>query len=513
MKSIKTLMAVLLAMAFVGTASATTTTIHICGSTAFRAPVTAAIMSLIGSSGSCAYDSSSTSATAIYGANEAVFSGTLPSGDQYYICTFWTGSLAGVVDLVTQQTVNGSFIPTNVTMSGTSGGGTNVHGLYTGSSSVCDVAMSDSFYTSVAQSVSGATISSPLSNTYPTGASLATAIDNATIHYDSADTGGDYVGVVPFVWETGRLSNATSSPYTAATPPFTNMTQQTALTLIKTGYAPVSMLDGNVNDGFNYLILVGRNEDSGTRIGALAESQDGLGNAPKQYQLSFSPNLDYETEPGVPASTVQTGGTSASVTSIVTSGSLWPGSSALNTEPDISWTSAGHSGYVGGGDVSNVMAAVNNQNGGNGITFSTGEPPDWNTGGPNGGGSSGYFVAYLGVSDAVGGGSIASPANSATVLSYNGVTYTVAAAENGQYSFWTFEHLYWGSTIQGSTDGLTVVKNLAKAVYNTYAPTNSSGVLNQPNAAGIIYNPSGSTANDYFYFQREVEGGEITPNY
>ncbi|MEI9999469.1 MAG: hypothetical protein WDO13_10035 [Verrucomicrobiota bacterium] len=61
----------------------------------------------------------------------------------------------------------------------------------------------------------------------------------------------------------------------------TNITQQAAAALIGSGSIFQSLLTGlnNDPDTANAFYLVGRNEDSGTRIGAYAESQFGVTSA------------------------------------------------------------------------------------------------------------------------------------------------------------------------------------------------------------------------------------------
>ncbi len=100
MKIPKFALAGILALALAGTASAQST-IRIIGATTYRAPVHAAIEAILSPGYAFADSGSSNSASQLGGASAAEFSGTLISnGDPVVIKTFWTGSVAGVADVV-----------------------------------------------------------------------------------------------------------------------------------------------------------------------------------------------------------------------------------------------------------------------------------------------------------------------------------------------------------------------------------------------------------------------------
>lgn len=485
MKSIKTATAALLALALAGTGASAQTTIHIAGSTAFRASATAAIKHAIGTNLTYAYNGAN-----VYKAGAAIFSGTLVStGAPVVIKTFWTGSAAGVVDLVSQRSITGFIDSGTVTLSST---GTIIANGYTKESSPIQAAFTDAFQSSVAPSVATASLSGSVGS-YTTAAALANGINSAPlVDAGAVASAVSTIGVVPFEWVLGK--NSTGAV-------FTNITQQSAYALIQ-GATPLSFFTGGTtsNDQFKYVFLIGRNEDSGTRIVDLAEPQGGFGQSATQYQLGFANNTANND-----SFTMPTGGSSTSVTTI----NLWPTNWTLNTEPNMFWLATGHSGYIGGGDVGNALSANNPVTGLSLTGTITGSgTATWHTPVPTPSGYTGaYFVGYLGVADAQ------TPiGNGGTLLSYNGVPFSVQACQTGLYSMWGFEHLYYfGSGIHAlSGAAQQAMDDVADLVYSTYAPTNSSGVTDptqaQLSSAGILFDSN-------FRVTRSVEGGQISQNY
>jgi hypothetical protein len=97
----------------------------------------------------------------------------------------------------------------------------------------------------------------------------------------------------------------------------------------------------------------------------------------------------------------------------------------------------GDGGYSSGGDLSNGIANTSSGN-----TF---------------------FVTYLGLGDAT-----TAIGNGAHALTFNGVPYSQDAVQEGQYTFWGYEHLYYrDSTV---TAVRTVADKLALQIFNTDAP-------------------------------------------
>ena len=343
-----------------------------------------------------------------------------------------------------------------------------------------NLAFSDSFKGSVAASLT--TAHALYNGGFPTSglttlSALITAVNSQPTNAGSGALAGhqDAVGVIPFAWYAGNTTTPGSSGVT-------NMTQQAAAALLYGGTTgggiPLSYLTGNASDATNYAFLVGRNEDSGTRVGAFAEAQQGFAPGVKQWELTFSGTSttgSLTTNSGNNTTGLNTGGIAATVSGAT----LFPSTVRLYTEPNVGWNTTGHSGYAAGGDVANVLLAVNNS------------PSTLNLNGT--GSESDYFFGYLGFADGYG---LTNPNistnNSALELNYNGVTPSVAAIENGNYTFWGYEHIYYLTGTQANTIGAnkTDADNIADSIFQTYADTNTNGTqfeVQTPPSAGILY--------------------------
>jgi hypothetical protein len=500
MKSLsKTAAAIGVALACAGTSFAATPTLHICGATTYRGPVHQAICDMLDpGTVTYVYDSGTGSnATNPYKQNAATYSGKL-GGVSIIIETYFTGSASGVYDLIARNNITSFISPTNsvqtaATQIGASlawqGGNSCPAGgvaTYTGAAGTYgfdtatppDFVLSDAFDTSVANSIATADI----------GGAAAQAIVKAghanLLPAGTSGTGGTHaataktVGLVGFQWVLGKT---TTQPVSlTSTPPTANITQNEAQSLLTTGYIPLMFLTGSVSDKHNYVILLGRNEDSGSRINALAESQQTFffGQPVNQMQLSFTgTGLTSESDG------VVTGGSTGTVAGFT----QWPGNWPVNTETSFVWSAAGHSGYIGGGDLKNALSANNSL-----IALST-----LDSGGVINDTSKnlGYFIGYLGSSDAAVSGGLA--------LNYNGVPFSATAVGNGQYSLWGFEHAYIlkptapGGLATGSTQ-LTLANTLADKIFNTDADVNGGnsttntvhGTSNGNIQSGIFFNSS-----------------------
>jgi hypothetical protein len=476
MKTLKTLgLSLAVASLTAGMASAAVTTIRVVGSTAFRAPDTAAIIQYLnanpvgGSSLHAGYDNAS---SGVLGAGGSILAnGTIGSSGTATIVVecYWTGSLAGTVDVASQSATdifldpstlpqaditafNGSSVTVGTSDNTTLfGGGAKLATLITGGTTSTppsgtvfaapDLAFSDSAATSIQNELGTADLyTGPVGNTTSLpqlvseiAGTSATIKDAGTIAKATKHT---TVGIVPFQWAIG---NITASSTTKGFTSISNITQQTAETLITAGYVPQSFLTGGngTPDSTNYFYLVGRNEDSGTRIAALSESQFGVTNNPVQFQLT---------------------GTSGTLSSVIE----WPGSSALNTEPNIAWSFAGHSGYPTGGGVASALNLAE-----------SGSPtaPTLFTDSSNAPGNSAaaFFIGYLGITDAA--------TVTGTLLSYNGVPYSITALENGQYTFWSYEHAFRvkSSSISTETAAEKAADSIADNVYASTVDVASDG--------------------------------------
>jgi len=458
-KTLKTIFATF-AIATVAGSAFGQAVIHVAGSTAFRPSATAAILDILNSP-TCAYDSSSTT----YKGSAAIFYGELKStpGHFVYIKTFWTGSMAGTYDLANQTsivswiatpaTVGGVIPGTAVTMGAathdttgaTPNTGTNVHGLgYSLESHACEVAMTDSDQASVAQAIATAV----------GGGAFKATINNNALD-DAGTVGLGTVGIVPFVWAAG-VGNTGS---------FSNVTQQQAAALVKTGAVPLSELDGSGNTT-DWVFDVSRNEDSGTRIDGYAEAQTGFGKGLVTWRFTYPGGTSY-TDNG---QTIVTGGAGQTLSG----GAQWNANWPLNTDPGVKWSSKGHSGYLGGGDVANNLKATS----GVAVSFG-GDAPSGFTNGV----SKAYEIGVLSTADQNGTG---------TRLTYNGVPFSVSNVQKGIYTLWAFEHCYIRDTAPTiSGDAAQAASDLADEMTNTDAPTNGNGKTDNSGAtvdvAGILF--------------------------
>lgn len=410
-------------MTVAGTASAQQL-IKITGSTAFRASTVAGIVNILNNP-TAAYVGSS-----VNGANQAVIRGTLKNGGTDVAFQLaWAGSLGGM-QMVTQNlnvppgttwTAATTWLSPTNTMStvsvSTSGTAPTITYAFSGGSALSSgIVYSDT---------AGATADVTFSDTF-----------QSTTKYNlpglSAPAAGDVVGVIPFVWVKGAASSAVPSASYAR---FTNLTQQAAKALLTSGYVNLAQVTGNSADAGVDVVVAGRNDDSGTRFAAFAESGFGQANSPIQFNLTVS------------------GG---QITSIAT---FTPGSN----------------GYASGGTLTN---AVNNPPSASATNPLTGRPF--------------IVVCYAGVADAK------NVNNGANCLTWNGVgvsnivsggkldVFTTGLAnliQQGQYTFWEYEHIYYRGSI--ATPAKTAVDLLAAQITSTDAI-----------AAGM-YNDVGTTMFSY----------------
>ena len=358
MKGFTTLVAALVALALIGTASAAgPTVIRITGSTAYRGQVHAAIAHLMGATGAAPYTLTGGatygfSGTSIGSATQAIFVGDIGNGP-VIIKTSWLGS-AGGVQVVSNSLTQQKYIDDNVaglTATGTSGLSANASG------ELSDVAMSDTLQ------------------------SATPFVDNL-LEESSVDPLG--VGVVPFKWV---ASNGAAAG-------LTNVTPQLIQALFGAGAIPLSQFTGNSADASAFVYAIGRDEDSGTRLTAFAET--GLGAlatvVQKQQELS---------------------GTA------VTGVHDWP----VNTVNGITY-GLGDSGFASGGL---LAAAMRNDSS-----------------------AVGSFVTYLSTGDAATAISGSGGAGPAKELTYNGVAYSLTNVQEGLYTFWSYEHMLFPSSLDAT---------------------------------------------------------------
>jgi hypothetical protein len=379
-KALKTILVSLLTLSLVGAASAATTYLRITGSTAFRAATHTAIQDVLKLNGSYtfAYVGSS-----LAKANTAIFTQTI-SGNTTIIKTNFIGSVGGVAT-VTKLLTEGP-------------GGTS----FGGGGWLIDT---------TPQSTTGTQITSPSYDSPLTAditlsdAFQASAPNQGGVNYQSPVLAGKIVGVVDFVWVKSVSASAV----------ITNLTSANAKLLLG-GTLTEDKFGGSSSV---HVYAFGRDEDSGTRIAALADTGYGIHNVVKQYKPS-------------PA------------TGTITSIALWP----ATTVDGISYP-LGDPGFSGGGAVAAALLQPN------GVAHAE-------------------YIGYLGINDAT-------TVGTAHWLKFDGKpTTTLSAAsvasgvENNGYSFWGYEHfLYRGANFPVSEQltgtALTVATRIQNQILNTDA--------------------------------------------
>jgi hypothetical protein len=527
---LKSLLLGLSAAALMGASAHAATTIYVTGSTAYRAPAIAAIINFLnnntnGNVVKAAIKTNDTTATAadLFGASTGLYEN---SDASIIIETSFNGSAAGLVDLVTANTEKyidpTQVTPTQLTITGLAGPnggtGTQAYGApYSSPATVLQtplVSFSDTFYNSVAATVNNAIIHTggitDANGTITKGPQFTAQINAGHLgHAGTSALAGaqDAVGIVPFAWYLGNSSNTTLQPLFQAA--ITNITQNTAASLIA-GPTPIKLFSGSTSLTGN-VFLVGRNEDSGTRVEAFAEAQKGFAPFPIQWELDFSSGAtnntgtltlsadsgntisEYNSYSPNFTTSLPTGGVKSGSDAVVLTAYQFEDDAALYTQSKIAWDTEGHSGYAGGSDVANVLLADNH----NADTIAS----SFDGGGDSYTGDA-VFVGYLGWAD---GYNLLNPTgytSTAKQLNFNGVQPTVANVQNGSYTFWGFEHMYYmasGSTSNvltgGTTQGTALydINSIADSIFQTYAATNSVGATDAtmaeaPTVAGILYN-------------------------
>jgi hypothetical protein len=409
MKKTKLLTAGMLAMLALNVASAATE-IRYTGSTAFRK----ATVDSIENSLQAGYVWGSTSGTGA-GANQQVFVGTTKTSNiQVIIKTSWSGSAGGIQSLASNIPAGQPYIidPTGVTFApaaGTVGAvtltttGANIPAGDITESHTADVALSDAF----------------ASTTPYTGAGFTALHDTV-------------VGVVPFAWVKGAYTPDGGTTIVAGGyPGVTNISGVQAQELIGGGLA-LNQFTSNPADQAVFVQLVGRDHDSGTRIGYIYDTQ---------YGNYFSPILQ-NIPNGATVGATQFAAQSAG-TGVISTLSPWPVETVLGEN-----RAAGNEGFFSGGTVASVLNRVTDTSAGNYIISSLGfgDSPSVNPG-------AGYSYT-----DGAGNATTITPSQNAILFdgSYPGTpTHPFGPpyvnVEQGVYTSWGYEHyLYAASLASGS---------------------------------------------------------------
>ncbi len=483
MKMLKFISTASLAVGLAGSASAALV-INVTGSTAFRTATTAGEITTLSfaSGGAAANPVAAYIGSNFEGATYSVIHGFLSDGvTEVYFRNNFTGATAGVTDL-TNGNVNLTWIPiasigsTTVNSSGV--GGTS---LSTGSNTdtaAPQVSMDDEEFHDSAASIVTAQA--------PNGPGYANTILTSALQSGGTSTGanGGPVAAATFVWALGAISSGTQ--------PFTNVTQEQGAALLKNGSLPLSNFTGVASDRTNFVLYVGRNEDSGTRCAYEAEHLGGgiagsgaYGAGINQFMIKQS-GVAYPGDPNYASLTVGS--------NTVAGFQLWPKKTSanvgwfVNTIPGLTWNTKGHSGYNTGGDVDVILETPN-------PVSTTGWAVSDAPGGFVLGTSKIYVITCVGASDSI---KIVAAGNGATALTYNGVAYSENSVDQGQYSIWTTEYLYYLSSATGTQVAIgsaqAAADALADAIYNT--PT--SGLANAgAKYSSIVAKKSGLPAGSF----------------
>ncbi|MEJ1972691.1 MAG: hypothetical protein WDM96_09600 [Lacunisphaera sp.] len=220
------------------------------------------------------------------------------------------------------------------------------------------------------------------------------------------------IGVVQFVFAKGDNGGigATADAF------FTNMSALGFRNLVNNGFEQLSAFTGISSDDGKYVLLVGRDSDSGTRLATAYETGFGdVNTAMNQWKAYDSSSVDL-------------GGAAGTIDNVL--------------------PVSGQAGYSSGGNVKTVLQSI--------VTASSKIQGD---------SAPFILVGYVGTGDIP---------SADRVIKYNGVTQTDEATRNGQYTFWTHEQAYYKSTL--ATAQKTIANAIADGIKSTYA-TASKGVI------------------------------------
>jgi hypothetical protein len=479
MKKTKLLMAGLLASAVASVASANTE-IYLTGSTAFRSAVVDSIKKVLAPG----YVWGSTGGSG-GSANQQVFVGTTLASpvsphNTYPIiiqCS-WSGSAGGIQSVAASvaagqpyldEPVVISYSSPNATVDGTAlAGGSGATLSVNTNSHVPDMAMSDAF----------------IESTPFQGGSYVTLTSTP-------------VGIVPFEFVKGEYTpdGTTTHAVAGGYPGVTNLTVDQAQELIGGGIA-LDQLTGVAADDNKLALCIGRDHDSGTRIGA-----------------------EYDTQLGGDVFEAQDAGYEAGVLQYLPNGAICgstqfatqsPGTAGTTIETLVAWQTTDSTGTPNGGD---EVVLGEDRGGGTEGFFSGGNvakalarPVDTSSAAFfSANAAYPYTIGYLGMSDAnsvnadtnivsyTDGAnqtdSIKATQNALTFGGYSpssGTGYTFASAKfappydhilNGQYAFWGVEHLLYPQNLASThADRQDVIANLITPQITTEADFNGTGI-------------------------------------
>lgn len=214
----------------------------------------------------------------------------------------------------------------------------------------------------------------------------------------------------------------------AAAAGLTNITTAQAQALFKNGQLPLAFFTGNSADEGTWVYGLTRDGGSGARLVVQAEIGLGVKSTLRTYQ------------PTITGGTVDSSGNRVNGVDSADAFDSVPLAPAEKVPSTGIWAVAGNSGYAKFGTPSDQLGL---------LLAITSTPP-----------AGALFVTYLNVPD----GTEAKNAG-AQELTYNGVAYSLAAVQEGNYSYWSYEGLQAPSTLSGPA--LTVANGLISGWVST----------------------------------------------
>ena len=455
MKSLKVISASLLALAIAGSAFAANTNLKMTGSTALRKATYAAIVRTLSAGGhtvrvvSCDPNFNN---KAPDGAQQAVF--VNDADDSVQMCL--SGSVGGIETVVTGSDAataivtlggdtsrawltaksyasisSGAVIWPTVTVNAA---GAFTYGAATGASvNVNSVAGNLGQQSSLAAYGSAGT---PFDANSTCSAGASDSFQNSTA-FDSVTWGSTLtdtpIGTIAFAFCKGAQHPSVSA---ASYGRLTNISTQNAQALANKGYVDLAVITGNSADAGIDVVLVGRNSDSGTRLGVFAETAIGAVTAGASQYYPVDAN----------------GADASQSTSLLTNHHFVP---VANNQ----------SGYDSGAFVKQTLTnpiAASGAYGPGGTTSGAGVHPF-------------IEVAYVGAGDLAG-----------VTLTYNGVALSQANIISGTYTLWTTGHILYDP----AAIPVGAVRTMITSIASNITASNSNG--NYVNVGGLNCHRTGT---------------------
>jgi hypothetical protein len=433
--------------------------VYLSGSTAYRT----AIMTILSTAGGGVFDATPAvteayAGSSALGATYANFKGNVGGIPTCVKCN-WTGSAGGIY-LIAH---NADATPAKALFLATSATGTglanpvNDNDVSTGEVHIVDMAMSDAYQ----------------------GSSSFTSPGIGT---------DDLVAVVTFKW-VGNYSMQNDTPPGGTK--VTNITSQNVKSLYSgAGIESIAQFTGNSADQLNYVFAVGRDFDSGTRIGAFADSGNGSTTVPYQFQPKTGPTTNDWV--GTPAAA---GDSSAATDTDVQDLRQWNNQVSYPLYNNTLTVTGGNGGYNSGGNLANLMRLRSNTATLIAAVNAPGGALD-NYYGYSGQATGVYLLTYLGIGDANKALTGAGGFGNGVELKFNGVSYGTNAIQQGQYSFWGYEHLFY-NTLSDTNKALSVKNNLKSKLLNAGTDLSAVGFHISSMAVSRLTDGAPITANYY----------------